>query len=347
MPRPSFSPSKLFLCLSGLLLTAAIAVGDDPTAPAATPPADYEPSAVEEPWVSDGGCDWLRCDAGCDGSAACPAERLVEGLFGGLGFAPSDSCYNDFISPITNIVHFEDPRTVTELRPIFIHNEVPNSAGGGDVQLIAMHVRAALNDRLSIVAAKDGFITSDNPLIEDGWADISIGLKYNVWKDPCEQWIVSAGFAYEMPTGSHRTLQGNGDGKFALYLTAGTEFADCWHYVTTSGFRLPANTNEESQVWYWSQHVDRKLTDNLYGLVELNWFHWMRSGQGGVAGVEGVDLWNFGSTGVAGNDIVTMAVGTKLKPTPKQEVGLAYEFPLTNREDILDHRIYVDWIVRY
>lgn len=338
----------LTLVLTGVLTAAmpSAASEDGPPAPVANLAEDVSGGVETVPIVNEATGPiqdyWLPTfrPRACDCCEGCP-----ERLFGIV--APTDRCFNDFISPMTNIVHFEDPRTVTEIRPIFIHNRVPGSAGGGDVQLFAMHIRAALNERLSIVAAKDGYITSDNPLIRDGWADLSVGLKYNLCKDPCRQWIVSAGAAYEHPSGSTRSLQGNGDGEFTLYLTGGTECADRWHYVSTSGFRLPADTGAESQVWYWSHHVDRKLTDRWYGLVELNWYHWLSSGNGGLPGVEGVDLWNFGSQGVAGNDIVTMAVGTKFKPTPMQEVGVAWEFPVSSREDILDNRLYVDWIFRF
>lgn len=62
---------------------------------------------------------------------------------------------------------------------------------------------------------------------------------------------------------------------------------------------------------------------------------------------EGLDLINLGSPGVTGNNIVTQAFGAKLKPSGNQEIGLAYEIPLTRREDILENRITVDWIFRY
>ena len=73
----------------------------------------------------------------------------------------------------------------------------------------------------------------------------------------------------------------------------------------------------------------------------------MRAGENGIPGVEGGDLFNFGSTGVAGNDIVTGAIGAKAKPRPWTEVGIAWEFPLTDRRDVLDNRLTADWIIRY
>ena len=45
---------------------------------------------------------------------------------------------------MTNPVFFEDPRTLTEARMIFFQHKVPAAAGGGDVQLYAVQLRAAL-----------------------------------------------------------------------------------------------------------------------------------------------------------------------------------------------------------
>lgn len=58
-------------------------------------------------------------------------------------------------------------------------------------------------------------------------------------------------------------------------------------------------------------------------------------------------MFNFGSTGVAGNDIATGAFGAKYKPNRHVETGVAWELPLTERRDILDNRLTVDAIVRY
>ena len=249
---------------------------------------------------------------------------------------------------MTNPVFFEDPRNLTEARLIFLNHSVPNSLGGGDVQLYALQLRASLTENLSFIATKDGFAVSDNPLVDDGWADVAAGLKYNLIQDPYSQMLLSAGAVYEMPIGATRTRQGNGDGEFNIFATGGVEVIDNVHYVTASGFRLPVDTNAESQVWYWSNHLDYQIGGTgLYLLGETNWYHWMKSGSAFPAPVEGGDLFNLGSAGVAGNDIVTGALGVKYKPADNMEIGFAWEIPLTDRKDILQDRLTVDWIIRY
>ncbi len=83
--------------------------------------------------------------------------------------------------------------------------------------------------------------------------------------------------------------------------------------------------------------------------METNWYHSLGAGTTGIgtSGLEGGDLFNFGAPGVAGNDIVTGAFGFKLKPSDRVEIGIAAEFPLTDRRDILENRITADLIFRY
>ncbi len=302
------------------------------------------PTAGCDAYSTEEACESLAC---FDGAFSC--DSLLAGVLDSQGLIQkSDHSFDEFISPMTNPVFFEDPRTLTEARFIFINHSVPNNLTGGDVQLYALQIRAALTENLSLIAAKDGFIVSDNDLIDDGWADVSAGLKYNVFKDAGTQSILSVGASFDAPIGSTRSLQGNGDGEFHIFASAGTEIFEDWHYVTGSGFRLPSNRNEESQVWYWSNHLDYQIAETgFYLLGETNWYHWMRSGSSFPVPVEGGDLFNLGAVGVAGNDIVTGAIGVKCKPSANMELGIAWELPLTDRRDVLDDRLTFDWIIRY
>ena len=122
----------------------------------------------------------------------------------------------------------------------------------------------------------------------------------------------------------------------------------CWNWISGGGILLPADGDDESTVKYWSNHFDHRIGNtNLYGGAEVNWYHYLGAGAGGIAGVEGGDLINLGSTGVAGNDIVTGAFGVKYKPNGNTEIGIAWEAPLTDRRDVLEDRLTVDWIIRY
>jgi hypothetical protein len=288
------------------------------------------------------------CSDECDPCGDCCKPLL-------LGFIqPTDPNWANFISPMTNPVFFEDPRTLTEARFIFIDHQLPALAGGAippsRLQVLAVQLRAAITEDLSIIATKDGFIwpTALAPL-DDGWADVALGLKYNVWKDCCCQKILSVGVTFELPVGSTQALQGNGDGEFNLFAAYGAAFGDCNHFLTTAGFRLPTDRAAENQVFYWSGHLDRQINGScFYGFVEANWYHWMSNGAvAAFDGIQGGDFFNFGSTGVAGSDIVTGAFGLKYKPSLLNEIGLAYEVPLTDERGVLQHRFTADYILRY
>ncbi|HUY87468.1 MAG TPA: hypothetical protein VMV10_01910 [Pirellulales bacterium] len=206
-----------------------------------------------------------------------------------------------------------------------------------------------MTKRLSIIATKDGYIFagSDAPPI-DGWANVNAGLKYNLYADPVRQRLLSVGTRYEMPVGSPHALQANKGGQFDLFMTGGTRVGAYSHFLSATGFRLPADRNTQNQQFYWSAHVDRRLPNRpLYGLLECNWYHWMTSGTGGLPGVGGLDLYNLGSRAVAGTNIVTAAIGVKYKPTALSEIGLAWEAPISTRHDIIDNRFTADLILRY
>ncbi len=321
----------------------------------------------------DGGghCDSACCDTNCGESGCCDAMSGCDqcGVCGqsGLGcdclgrmkllgcIKPSDRCFDDFISPMINFVFFEDPRTVSELRPIFVTHNVPDSLGGGSIQLYAMQFRIALTDRLSLIAVKDGYIvdnTDADPidgLLADGWANVTVGLKYNLLRDTCRGRLFSVGATYEIPMGSRDALQDIADGQFYFFGTGGQRLWDGnAHFLTSFGWRLPVDGSLQTESLNWSNHFDVRVTDTVYLLTEFSWWHWTDSAENGLAlGVAGQDLFNLPSNNVSGNDLVTQNVGLKYKPNRKVEAGLAYQFPLTGFKDVIEDRLQVDLIFRY
>lgn len=340
------------LCLLLCSLCASFATANDyhwlsdEESPAAPIPHD-DPAAGRDDSLSSCYSDSCCSSDCCDACDSCCERRPL------LGFIqPTDTCWANFISPMTNPVYFEDPRTLTEARLIFINHKLPSLLNGAvpasSLQVLALQMRAAISEDLSIIATKDGFVFADSDApLDDGWANIAAGLKYNLWKDVASQRILSAGLTFEIPTGTPRALQGRGDGIFDLFLTGGAQLGNYSHAISAAGFLLPCDRTANSSLFYWSNHFDTELVDNFYGFVEFNWYHWMGSGDGGIPGVEGLDFFNLGSSGVSGNDIVTGAFGIKVKPTVLQEIGVAWEFPLTERRDVIDNRLTADWIIRY
>ncbi len=319
--------------------------------------------------LCDSGCDGLYEDSSCtscDSCGVCGASGLDCDCLGRMKLLgcikPSERCFDDFISPMINFVFFEDPRTLSEVRPIFVHHNLPNQVGslgipGGAVQLYAMQFRIALTERLSLIAVKDGFIVSDmdpgplDDLLDDGWAAVTAGLKYNLIRNTQTGTLASAGFTYELPIGSQRTLQDVGDGEFHVFATAGQRFFDGdAHVLTSFGYRFPVDNELQTAAVHWSNHFDVRITKKLYAVTEFAWWHWTESASDPSApalGIAGQDLFNLTSSNVEGNDLVTQNVGLKYKPNRSTELGIAYEFPLTGFEDIIDDRFQLDMIFRY
>lgn len=307
-------------------------------------------------------CCEESCDATCCDSYGWDhgyLDRLKCRLDHNHLIKPSDHCFDDFISPMINFVFFEDPRTLTEVRPIFLNHWVPDVIGsgvtaGGSVQLYAMEIRLALTEKLSFIATKDGYIVDGTggtltTLLDDGWADVTMGLKYNVIRDRCKGRIASIGFTYELPIGSTSALQDIADGEFHLFATGGQRLMNGKaHYLTALGYRLPVDTNSQTSSIHWSNHLDYRVSRKFYLLTELAWWHWTDDASGGTGlGVAGQDLFNLSANNVQGNDLVTQNVGVKYKPNGHVEAGLAYEFPLTAFKDIIDSRLQLDLILRY
>src|SRR5260370_20022591 len=123
-------------------------------------------------------------------------DRLREwcGLgHGGFTFR-SDHCFDDvgLVSPLTNPFFFEDPRSLTEVRPIYIYQSIPRHTpivAGGDVQFFGLQGRLALGENLSIVVNELGLVRlhsghpEDDPdgrfgRTETGFAELQIGPKW-------------------------------------------------------------------------------------------------------------------------------------------------------------------------
>ena len=281
----------------------------------------------------------------------------VLGCDGGNGPAPrrrfeSDRAFEGFIGPITNPIFSKDPRSLTEARLLFIHNNIPGDhpLGPGDFQAYAMQVRVALTERLTLIADKDGYavIHPGGGGAQDGWLNLGIGLKYVFIRDVERQFLVSGGIMFEPQTGEAEVFQSHGDGIFSFFLTSGKELGGCNHLLGTIGYQVPVNSNQNSSSYFASIHLDRQI-GRFYPLVELNWLHWVAGGDRGLPPIlgEGDGLLNLGTSGVAGNDLVTFAVGGKFKLSPHAELGAAWEFPISNRRDLLDNRLTVELILRY
>ncbi|MBL7661723.1 hypothetical protein JNK13_03120 [bacterium] len=253
------------------------------------------------------------------------------------------------ISPVSQPVIFEDPRHSTELRPIFVHHELQDDfvTGGGDVQVYALQARFKLTDDLSLIAVKDGIVDLNPSAVvpsDTGIADIAAGLKYSFFK--CDTAIATAGLTYEIPLGDEDILQGQGDGMFNPFLSAGAVQGN-WNFMGHTGYRIRVD-DADSSFFDLNAHVSYKV-DNFYPLVELGLNHVTNSGNRLPIADEGQDYFNFGAANSAGENLISMSVGARYRLADNIDVGAAYQFPLEREEgsNVLDWRITADMIIRF
>jgi hypothetical protein len=325
------------------LLAGALAL----PAAAQEPPFATPPLASEAPSVDDGPNAFAP---GPDSGKHAPPHPDD----GPIGCFESDPAFPGFVGPISNPFLSKDPRSLTELRLVFLNNEIPTGRplGGGNFQVIGLQARVALTERLTFIADKSGYAwihPSGDFSDSEGFLNVAAGLRYLLVRDVASQFLWSVGAQFEPQTGSGQVYQNQGDGVMTAWTTMGKQFGDRWHLIGTVGYQFPIEGDQNSRFFYTSVHLDRRFCSCLYPLAELNWFHYSQGGDSGLPPSfgEGDGLINLGTNGVGGNDLVTAAVGLKATIGCHLETGAVYEFPITGRKDLIDNRVIFEVIVRY
>lgn len=258
---------------------------------------------------------------------------------------------DDIAAPITDPTIFEDPRSTTELRPIFIYHKISDDfvTGGGSATIYALQARYAVNDRFSVIATKDGYVNlkSDSVLDDQtGWGDVSAGVKYAAYYNPADRQILTLGFRYDAPVGSEDVFQGQGKGAFNPFISAAMGLGPI-NVMAGTGFRIAASP-KDSSFYDFDLHVDTKLCW-FHPVLEMSVTSVTQAGEGLPIGTEGEDYFNFGATKAAGATLVTGAVGGRFDIADNVTFGVAYQFPMSGgtASDILDYRITSDMIFRF
>jgi len=284
--------------------------------------------------------------------AVSPAWAIDWDLKGSLG----EGKHKHYVPPVSNPVLNETPFITTEVRPIYLYNDLPDNVPlsgvqGGNINMWAVQLRVALTDRLGFIANKDGYadVNLNVPgLDDDGFANLGFGFKYALISDPKQETIVTAGLTYEAPTGRLKAgpfwWQGNGDGFLIPFVTAAKSFNKVGLQAMVGGkFALDGDTNAS---WFnYALHMDYEILPNFFPLVEFNGFVPIDEANLTPFAFEGLDLVSIGGSNVS--SVVSFAVGSRFKIMDHLMVGIAYEIPLTDDEDILDWRLTTDLVIYY
>jgi hypothetical protein len=305
-------------------------------------------------------CDWFP-----DLSRGCERAPRFEG----------------FVPPTSMPYLFEDPFITTEISAHGLWHDFPTDSvfEGGEIWVAAVQARIAITDRLAFIATKDGYSwlrpDGDSQISSDqGFFDITAGFKYAAIVRPEDRFIVTPALRIDIPVGNDDVFSGNGDGVIIPSVSSGLGVGPV-NFIASVGLRQPLDTNDESTSIFYNLHADvGELFGPLVPFIEVNATTWTRSGDGSNkvktkdfgnvelktaqdvlfgAGItdsrrwEGADVVNLGSSGVSGQSVATLAVGSRASITKNVSVGAYYEFPITDRKDIFEQRVAINAIYEF
>lgn len=280
--------------------------------------------------------------------------------------------FADSRRPISNSVYFDLTIPQTQIRPLFLQHNFPatlNTIAGpvrvdGDARLFAVQIEVALNERLSINAIKDGYFDVDPSATlssQEGFANLAAGLKYAWLLEPERGLASNIQLIFEAPTGNSDVFQGEGDGVFIPSASV-MKMWNRWQFVDQLGFKLPIDNNAESTSMFNSFHASYQLLDWLFPTFEANYWRVLDAGggqpnfAGQVGGAvpalvtfEGNDAFNFGAINSGQNrDLITLGVGFRARLQENLDLGLGWEFPVSNKNDsLIENRFIIDAVIRF
>jgi hypothetical protein len=299
-------------------------------------------------------------------------KRCWDDITGGVGGAfqggakrqvfQSDRDFEVFTSPMTNPFFFEDPRSLTEIRPLFIWQHAPNSNpvwNGGNNFEYAVRGSVAFTEHISLVVNRFGFTTisprggSADIHSHTGFSEVMLGPKVTFLRSETSNTVAAVGLTFDIPAGSNNVLQGTGHLSLVPYFTIAQNFGrsdyGSFNFMNTTGYTFRTD-NTRTEALYSSFHLDYEIAKRFYPLIEINWRHYARNGGARALNFEGNDLGNFGSQFVSGHDELNLALGTRIVLNRNITWGIATEFNVlsnTNGRHLDQFRLTTDLIFRY
>lgn len=278
--------------------------------------------------------------------AACVSASGESGARGERDPMYWSRCLPDPVSAGTT---FESPVVETNLEAHVVHQDFPRDSifGGGGFDLYALQARYAVDERWAIIATKDGWIDL-NPRTgsdETGWADVALGFKAVCYEDRANGVLVTPGLILETDVGNGEVFQGNGDGLLRPFVSAAWDDLE-FNLIGTLGYNQPFDGDAESASLDYHVHASYEFTKELVGLVEFNGITYTADGDALPVGFEGGDLINLGADDVSGNSVFSAAFGAAYRVGSQAQIGLTYEQPVGGREDLLDDRIWLAFVMR-
>jgi len=276
----------------------------------------------------------------------------------------SDHAFDQMISPVTNPFFFEDPRALTEVRPIFVYQAIPGSSpvASGSLFWYGTQLRAALTEKLSLTINKLGGIgvtgSSSFPLDQsrfdsNAFSEFWLTPKWTFFRDERSGTVAAAGVQIQIP-GSSNVYQNTGNLGLTPFASVGQTFLrssyGAFNTMGMFGYNFGAN-NLRSDYLLFSAHIDYDIANwhKIYPFLDLNWSHVTSGGSNiPLLTVSGADLVNFGGSSSSNVNQLTLAPGMRYKFSENIQTGIGFEFPIAKPQDtLLNFRLTLDVIFRY
>jgi hypothetical protein len=282
---------------------------------------------------------------------------------GGLPSAGNRN-FPNFIGFMSDVTQSIDPRSLNQLWPVFGYSSVSPSPPlpAGDIQLYGAGLNLAITERLSIGLCQGGYAVSrfnsqlgpfaaslipvaNRDRDREGFLNLGGFAQYTLIEDVPNQFLLTAGLRFAVPTGEADVFQGHGPGLLAPYATIGKEFGN-FHVLATAGYRFPIGGGDERlQVFYANVHFDYRVCGWIYPVVEVN-SSFLTSHYDPTSPVRRnfFELDNFASTG----NVVTLATGVNFVLVPDRlELGAVYTTPLATQRDFDFNGLIVKMVLRF
>ena len=297
-----------------------------------------------------------------------PASAVVDDVLAGSDWVSrpalkSNQNFPDFIGFMTNPLQAIDPRSLTQIWPVFISSWW-NPSGplpGGNGQIYGAGLNLAITDRFSVGLNQGGGavlnfspVATRFPQLDDrinsfrgtrvGWVNLGGFAQYTLVEDVEDRFLLTVGSRLEVPTGESSVFQGHGQPVLSPYFTVGKGWGN-WHVLNTTGYGFSLGKGRDTtSAFYGTVHVDYKL-GWLYPLLELNWGAFTKEFTPDLPFDRG--LANFGTANVTGS-YATLSPGVNAVLIPgRLELGGAYTTKLASERNVDLNAMIVKMVIRY
>ncbi len=248
------------------------------------------------------------------------------------------------ISPVADIIFFEDPIVRTEITPVFMYHDVDKDffTGGGHTEIYGARLQYAITPQWGVFINKGGYMDIHSRFATEktGFADTGFGTKYMLIDDEANQFVLTPGLTYSLAAGSSQVGFGNGNGEWNLFTSAEKGFGNL-HLTARVGVRLPNDTKANSSIAHYGLQADYYCCRYFIPFISGVGYTVINAGDRLPIDSEGVDAQNFGASLSQGVTQVIVGAGFRSKITDNIDIGVAYQKGVAKPYGIFEDRVTV------